>query len=151
MKRKSLVLTALIACIAVMFVATGIYAGTKAEDVIKLEDPSYKHKKGIAEFSHKKHVVEYKASCGECHHDKEGKPLTALKEGDDVQRCIECHNKPGEIKGKKAKGLSKQEKRMYHANALHDNCKGCHKAFNKKTKSKKAPVTCKGCHPKKKK
>ncbi|MDM8539063.1 cytochrome c3 family protein [Desulfobacterales bacterium HSG17] len=151
MKNKSLVLAAFVACLAVIFATTCIYAGTKVEDVIKLEDPSYKHKKGISEFTHKKHVTDYKATCGECHHDKDGKPLAELKEGDDVQRCIECHKKPGEIKGKKAKGLSKEQKREYHANALHDNCKGCHKAFNKKTKSKKAPVTCGKCHPKKKK
>ena len=30
--------------------------------------------------------------CGECHHDKDNKPLNNLKIGDDVQNCIECHN-----------------------------------------------------------
>ena len=150
MKNKSLVLAAIVACIAVMFVTTGIYAGTKVEDVIKLNEPSYEHKKGIIEFTHKKHSTEYKATCGECHHDKDGKALE-LKEGDNVQRCVECHNKPGELKGKAAKGLSDKEKRMYHANALHDNCISCHKDFNKKTKTKKAPATCTKCHPKTKK
>jgi len=150
MKNRSLVLAVFIACITVMFVTTGIYAGTKAEDVIKLES-SYKHKKGIVEFNHKKHQTDYKLGCGECHHDKNGKALTSLKEGDDVQRCFECHNKPGELKGKAAKGLSSKEKLMYHANALHANCKGCHKAYNKKNKTKKAPTTCRKCHPKKKK
>ena len=46
----------------------------------------------------------------------------------------------------------------YHANAIHENCHGCHKKFNKKMglKSKDkgyAPTKskCKMCHPKKKK
>lgn len=150
MKNKSLVLAAFVTIIAALFVTTGLYAGTKVEDVIKLEDPSYKHKKGIVDFTHKKHAADYKITCGECHHDKEGKPLE-LKEGDNVQRCVECHSKPGELKGKKAKGLSDKEKRMYHANAFHDNCIDCHKKFNKETKSKKAPQTCTKCHPKKEK
>ncbi|QTA81045.1 Putative cytochrome c, class III family protein [Desulfonema limicola] len=148
MKNRSLVLAVLTAFIAVFFMAAGIYAGTKVDDVIKLEEPSYKHTKGIVEFSHKKHSADYKIGCGECHHDKDGKPLAELKEGDDVQRCAECHKKPGELKGKKAEGLSDKEKLDYHANALHDNCISCHKDFNKETKTKKAPTTCTKCHPK---
>ena len=148
MKRKSLLLLA--AGIAVCFAATVIYAGTTAPDVIKMDNPAYeKHTKGIVDFSHKKHATDYGAGCGECHHDENGKPLDSLKDGDDVQGCITCHKKPGELKGKKAKGKSKEEKRAYHANAVHDNCKGCHKAFNKKNKTKAAPTTCTKCHPKK--
>ena len=60
------------------------------------------------------------------------------------------HKKPGEApKGKDAPKLTKEQKREYHAEALHDNCEGCHKEFNKKYKPKKAPVTCNDCHPKK--
>jgi len=118
-----------------------------------------KHTKGIQTFTHMKHAKEYvekhpelyKNGCGSCHHDKDNKPLSNLKEGDDVQNCIECHKKPGYVKGKEAKGLTKEQKREYHANAIHDNCKGCHKEFNKKMNLKAkdegaAPVTCKTCH-----
>jgi len=146
MSKKMLLI--LIAGVAGIFVATGIYAGTTVPDVIKMENKAYKHKKGIAEFTHKKHVDDYEIGCGDCHHDAEGKPLVDLKCGDDVQGCIECHKKPGQIKGEAAKGMTKAQKREYHANALHDNCKGCHKAYNKKTKTKVAPTACKGCHPK---
>ncbi len=138
-----------------LFFAVGIYAGTKADDVIKMENKAYsKHKKSIATFSHKKHATDYKVGCGECHHDENNKPLNNLKEGDDVQNCIDCHKKPAYITGKKAKGLSKSQKIEYHANAIHDNCKGCHKKFNKEKglKSKDAgaaPTTCSKCHPKK--
>ncbi len=134
------------------FMAFGINAG-EATDVIKMENPAYeKHTNGIVMFGHAKHVKEYKAGCGECHHDDKGKPLDELKEGDAVQSCIECHKIPSERpKGKDAPKLKKKERLEYHAEALHYNCKDCHKAFNKKNKTKKAPTTCKKCHPKTKK
>lgn len=139
--------------LAILFAAAALYAGTSVQDVIKLESPEYeKHTKGIVEFTHKKHIEEYGATCGECHHDENGKPLDNLKEGDEVQRCIECHSKPSERpKGKDAPKLSKKEKLEYHAEALHMNCRDCHKAFNKKNKTKAAPTTCTKCHPKTKK
>ena len=149
MGKRSLMLLTVVAGILTLFVAASIFAGTMASDVISLENKAYAHKKGIIQFSHKKHAAEYGAGCGECHHDAKGQPLAGLKDGDPVKGCFECHNKPGEIKGKKAKGLSKKEKLMYHANALHQNCKGCHKAYNKKNKTNAAPTTYTKCHPKK--
>lgn len=160
MRKKSLFWVKAIVGIATLFMAAGLYAGTKVQDVTKMEDPSYKHKKSIMKFTHKKHAEEYaekfpeyyKNGCGECHHDKNGKPL-ALKMGDDVQRCIECHKKPGERpKGKGAPKLTKEQRLEYHAEAIHYNCKGCHTKYNKKYKPEtKAPTTCAKCHPKKKK
>jgi hypothetical protein len=128
--------------------------------IIIMNNKAYaKHTKGIQTFTHMKHAKEYVEKhpelytngCGACHHDKDNKPLRNLKEGDDVQNCIECHKKTGYIKAKEAKGLTKEQKREYHANAIHDNCKGCHKEFNKKMNLKAkdegaAPVTCKTCH-----
>jgi hypothetical protein len=158
MGKKLCEIISLVAGVAVVMMlssAPDLSAGTELADVIKMENKAYaKHKKGIVIFTHKKHVEEYKAGCGECHHDKEGKPLENLKAGDDVHNCIECHKKPDYLKGKAAKGISKKDQRAYHANALHDNCRGCHKKFNKKKglKSKDkgaAPTTCKACHPKK--
>jgi len=156
MKKKVLLLLTVVA--GVVFFAGGLNAGTAVKDIITMENKAYQsHKKGIATFSHKKHMEEfatqnpylYKKGCGECHHDKENKPLT-LKAGDAVQNCIECHNKPGESpKGKDAPQLSKKEQMTYHAEAMHENCKGCHKAFNQAKNSKAAPVTCVKCHPKK--
>ena len=77
----------------------------------------------------------------------------------DVQKCIDCHKKPGEVPKElkqewKAKKVKKSEKdilaREYHAEAIHDNCRDCHKKHNKKTKTKDAPTTCAKCHPKEK-
>lgn len=156
MNKKILVLA--IVGFAVLFVGAGIYAKAVPEE-IELKDPAYQeHKKGIVKFSHGKHQKEYakaypdlyKNACGECHHDKDNKPLTNLKEGDDVQKCIACHKIASEApKGKAAKKkLSKKEKiKDYHAEALHQNCKSCHRSFNKAYKPKKAPVTCSTCHP----
>lgn len=164
---KKRFMTTVIIAVAILFVSAGIYAKS-APDVISLQDPAYEeHKKGVVEFHHKKHGDEYAKQypelypnkCGECHHDENNKPLTALKDGDDVKRCIECHKKPGEVptdlkKEWRKKKLKKSEKKKleleYHAEALHDNCRGCHKEFNKKYKPKKAPTTCTKCHPKKK-
>ncbi len=110
---------------------------------------AYPHKKGLVPFTHSKHINEYNTVCGECHHDDKGQPLDGLKMSDDVQSCFDCHSKPGERpKGKKPK-LSKNERLEYHAEALHYNCKGCHKSYNKKNKTRVAPTICKKCHSKK--
>ncbi len=161
MKLRSLLLQTTMAGVAILFLAAGIYAGTDVPDVIKLDSPEYeKHTKGVVEFTHKKHYDEYakkapdlyKNGCGECHHDADNKPLKALKVGDDVQRCIECHKKPSEKpKGKGKPKLTKSQKLEYHAEALHENCRVCHKKYNKANKTKAAPTTCTKCHPKKKK
>jgi len=111
----------------------------------------YRHKKSIVVFAHTKHIKEYKLQCGQCHHDDQNQPLNDLQMSDDVQKCIECHSEPGERpKGKDAPRLSKEERLAYHAEAMHYNCKECHKAYNKEHKTKAAPTTCSKCHPKKK-
>lgn len=161
---KKFFLIAVTIGISLLLLGTGIHAGNKVADVIKLENKAYAdHKEGVVIFQHRKHQKEYreknpglfKSACGECHHDKDNKPLVNLKEGDEVQNCIECHKKPAYVKGNEAKGLSKKQKREYHANAMHDNCKACHKESNKKKGLKLkdkgyAPNTCNSCHQKKK-
>jgi len=162
---KKIFIVAVLCGFASLMIAAEVRSDKDAQDIIRFDNKAYKtHKKGIAVFNHKIHYEEYykkypelyTSPCGECHHDKDNKRLDNLKVGDEVQACIECHKKPDYMKGKKAKGLSKEQKREYHANALHDNCKGCHKKYNKarKLKSKDkgyAPNTCKKCHPQDKK
>jgi hypothetical protein len=156
-KKQSFTIAALVG-LATVFIAAGIYAGTAVPETITMQNKAYeKHTKGIVEFSYKKHVAEYKAACGDCHHDDQGKPLTALKEGDNVESCITCHKIPGTVPGELKKEWretkvpkAEQEKREleYHAEAVHQNCITCHKDFNKKNNTKAAPVTCTTCHPK---
>ena len=120
-------------------------------DVISMNTAEYKdHKKGIVQFTHQNHVEKYLLSCGSCHHDEAGKPLT-LTVNDRPRRCIECHKETRKPKGEK---LDKKEKiKKYHFEALHANCIGCHKIYNKEKgdpKGKKpAPTSCKLCHKKK--
>ena len=161
----------MVAGIAVLFVAAGLYAGTEVKDEIPMNNKAYKeHKESILVFTHKKHMDDYAKKhpelypngCGDCHHeDKDGKsvPLKDLKEGDEVKNCIECHKIAAFIdtKERKKKKLKQEDViKDYHANAMHDNCQGCHKKYNKKMglKSKDegyAPTKakCKMCHPKK--
>ena len=146
-----LIMILFILAVAGAFISNGIYAGTEVKDEIKMENPAYKkHSKGIVTFTHKKHNEEYKLGCGECHHDKDNKPLNDLKMGDDVKNCIECHKIAGKAKSTKDKKLTDKEKREYQADAIHDNCVDCHKEFGKKNPDKKdaAPTKCNDCHPK---
>jgi hypothetical protein len=151
MKKRYLFLITGFVGFVFLFVSAGIYAGTTVPDVIPMNTKGYaKHKKGIVQFHHKKHSADYKLGCGECHHDANHKPLNNLKAGDHVQACIECHKKPGERpKGKDAPKLDKKGRLAYHAEAMHYNCRDCHKDYNKKNNTKKAPTTCSKCHPKK--
>jgi len=104
------------------------------------------HKMAIVMFSHAKHFSAapggYGIACGECHHDKDGNPL-ALKIGDSVQGCMECHDKPGKTP-KKPTGISADEwdamQLEYYYGAIHANCIDCHKAGGA------GPVKCTDCH-----
>lgn len=162
--RKGIVLMVmLVLATAVLFLTSGLYAGSQPPDVIKMENKAYaKHKDSIATFTHKKHSEEYvkanpklfPAGCGECHHDENNKPLKDLKAGDEVKNCIECHKEPGQ-KPAKEKLDKKERVKKYHAEAMHENCGGCHSDFNKSKKLKSsdkgaAPIKsrCKDCHKK---
>jgi hypothetical protein len=158
MKRRSLLLIAAVLGFAVLFAAVGI-AGTAMEDTIVFKPTAGegKYQDRTVTFTHKKHIEEHKLTCGECHHDKDGKPRADLKAGDDVQKCSECHSKPGEApKDKKMEWrkqkLSKQEQQKlsleYRAEAFHANCVTCHKEHNRKNKTKAAPQACTQCHEK---
>jgi hypothetical protein len=158
--RKRNWIIAMITVIATFLIVDGVYASKEFKDVVKMDNKAYgKHTKGIVTFSHKKHAEEFakknpelfKNGCGECHHDKDNKPLTKLKKGDEVKNCIECHKKTGYLRGKEARGLTKKQKLEYYANAMHDNCRDCHRKYNKKMKLRSrdknaAPTSCKQCH-----
>lgn len=162
---KKLLALLLIAGIGVIFLTTGLHAGTKVADVITMESKVYKKRsKGpdnkkkptkLCEFTHKKHAEDYKIDCGSCHHDDKGQPLK-LKMGDDVQKCGECHNRAKAVKkDAKFNGIAVGKKKpvdiLAHKNALHENCIGCHMKLNMEAgdpKGKKgpAPTGCKACH-----
>lgn len=148
---KRLITLLLAAGIAVIFVATGLQAGTEVKDTLTMETAGYKTRKkappkfNLVEFTHAKHAADYKISCGQCHHDKDGKALD-VKAGDNVQGCGECHNKFEQDK-KNKKDI------LVHENAMHANCITCHKEINVKAGDPKgmkgpAPASCGKCHTK---
>ncbi|WP_051327411.1 cytochrome c3 family protein [Desulfatibacillum aliphaticivorans] len=158
MKTGKLFKILMLASVATLFLAAGLIAST-CPDIIPMENAAYdSHKKGIVQFTHGKHYKDHAIACGECHHDAQGKPLADLKEGDAVQGCIECHKIAGEMPREvkqEIKGLSREEKQKkeleYHAEALHMNCRDCHKAYNKEKGFRGkdgAPTSCTACHPK---
>ena len=135
MKKCSIAVIVALAFAVMALVGTAAIAqdtpSGKVEDTIKIKDPLFKkYKKSPVTFSHKKHSVDYKLACTQCHHTyKDGKNV--WKDGDKVQKCSACHTK---IKAKKpVPGLY---------NAFHDNCRDCHK------EAKKGPTKCNECHPK---
>ncbi|MEW5911644.1 MAG: cytochrome c3 family protein [Thermodesulfobacteriota bacterium] len=137
MRKTSLIILmavafALAALVGTMAIAQDTKSG-KVNDVLKIHDPLFgKHTKVAVTLSHKKHSVDYKIKCTECHHDyKNGKNM--WKEGDKVAKCASCHKDPKKNNGKV---LSLQ-------NAFHKNCQPCHR------QAKKGPTKCNECHPKK--
>lgn len=143
---KKLVTLLLAAGIAVIFITTGLQAGTTVSDTITMDYNEYKKrsknppKNAYVVFTHKKHAEDYKISCGDCHHDNDGKPL-ALKAGDSVQKCVECHTKLEKEKKKKGE----EADIMVLENAMHGNCVDCHKQL-KKEGNKDIPTSCTQCH-----
>jgi hypothetical protein len=104
------------------------------EEVVINHEGYTADKKGPVKLSHKKHAEEYGAECVDCHHViKDGKNV--WKEGDPVQKCVDCHDL-NESQGN-AKKLQL---------AFHKNCKDCHKEAFKEGK-KNAPFRkCNDCH-----
>lgn len=154
--KKSSLLVLTVAAMAVVFLFTCIHATcAEAPDDITMNSKVFKkHKKALVTLTHKKHNVDYKIACADCHHVyKDGKNV--WNKGDPVQKCDAegCHSKAKAPKAKEGeKKLSRKEKASqgYHYSAIHENCVGCHKNLKKAAKPT-GPTACKDCHPKPKK
>ncbi len=136
-RRFCILLTTILTAVVFLSVGTLIASDTKAPDNVVIENKGYKKdKKRPVPLDHKKHAVDYKIACADCHHVyKDGKNV--FKEGDKVQKCSECHDP-------KKKTTMDGMKVMKLQNAYHKNCKNCHK------KEKKGPFKkCNDCHVKK--
>ena len=137
MGKKIYFLLGVILCIA-LFTGVGILKATDVPDEISIKSDAFQaYKKGPVKLSHKKHIVDYKIACAECHHVfKDGKNV--FKEGDPVQKCSGCHD-PVESKGNVKKLML----------AYHKNCQGCHKDLEKAGKPTGPTTKCNDCHEKK--
>jgi predicted CXXCH cytochrome family protein len=121
--------------ISVSLVAgVGILVATDPPEEITLGAGFDTLRKGAVKFPHKKHAVDAKLACTECHHVyKDGKNV--FKEGDPVQKCSSCHD-PKESKGNVKKLML----------AYHKNCLGCHKELEKAGKPTGPTRKCNDCH-----
>ena len=106
----------------------------KDEFVIYNTVDGYKNKKPGVPFTHKKHSMDYKLACTDCHHHYEG-GKNVFKEGDKVKKCIECHDMK--------KNQGKVKKIM---TAFHNNCRDCHKDAAKAGKPTGPTKKCADCH-----
>ena len=149
MKKRSLIVLS-VAALSVVFLFAIVYATTATcPETMTMESKLFpKHKKTLVNFTHKKHNIDYKIPCADCHHViKDGK--NTWKEGDEVKKCDACHSEAKAPKAKEGEPkLSKAEKiKTYYYSAIHENCAGCHKELKKAAKPT-GPTTCAKCHPK---
>ncbi len=101
---------------------------------------------GSVKFTHSKHVDDYGAVCGDCHHDSDAEPIE-FHDPDAIYACGECHDEEGLIRGPIAENEVSDSDRIAHrANALHLQCIGCHKMYNELNKVVRVPESCKTCH-----
>jgi hypothetical protein len=136
--RKGILFLIVAGMISVSLIAgVGMLVATDVPNEITLGAGFDKLKKTPVTFTHKKHAVDYKIACTECHHVyKDGK--NEFKEGDPVQKCSACHDP--------AKSEGNVKKLML---AFHSNCQGCHKDLEAAGKPTGPTKKCNDCHAKK--
>lgn len=101
---------------------------------------------GPVKFTMSKHVQDYGAACGDCHHDRDGKPLESHAP-DTIYACGKCHKKEGLIWGPAAENdTSAKEQLAHRPNALHMQCIGCHQMYNNLNRMVRVPESCRTCH-----
>ena len=104
-------------------------------DVILINNEGYeRERKGPVEFTHKKHALDYKISCWDCHHDyKDGQNIWAP--WGVTRKCSYCHDP-----AKKEVTNTKLQK------AFHYNCKKCHRILAEKGQESGPYRHCNDCH-----
>lgn len=108
------------------------------EEIIISNEGYRQERKVPVKFPHVSHAADRGLGCEECHHNYEdGKNI--WKEGDFVNKCIECHD-PRENQDNVKKLML----------AFHQQCSGCHQNRRKEGSSQIAPYKkCYECHQKK--
>ena len=101
---------------------------------------------GPVKFTHSKHVQDYGAVCGDCHHDSNAEPINSY-DPDATYACGECHDEEGLIRGPIAENDVPTELRIAHrANVIHMRCIGCHQMYNNLNRVGRVSESCKTCH-----
>lgn len=124
---KKIVLCAAVLAMVCGFSAFTIAGGSGPESVT-FDTP----KKGKTTVNFQHHVHQGKFECAECHHSKNADGTQGAYVAGEEKKCASCHEL----------GSSKDN--------VHVNCKGCHKAEEKKDPALKAKKisSCKSCHKK---
>ena len=109
---------------------TILMAKTAPKDVIELGTAG---KNGPVTFKHSEHIAKHKLACSTCHH--------GIKTDEEAKACSACHK------------TEKVEKTPSYKDALHKNCKDCHKKYKEDAAAKGVkldalPTLCKHCHKK---
>lgn len=143
MKKRS-ILTLTIVALGVVFLFSVVHASGPADEMTMNSPVFEKHTKSLVTFTHKKHNVDYKIPCADCHHIYEG-GKNVWTEDKPAAKCTTCHKEAKAPKGEKMPKADKIKK--YYYDAIHANCAGCHKDLKKAGKPT-GPVSCKECHPK---
>lgn len=132
---KKILSLAFIVLAGLLFLTVGVLTAADVPDEIMIDNKGYANdKKGGVKLNHKKHAVEYKLACTECHHVyKDGKNV--FQEGQPVEKCSQCHD------FEKKQGNAKKLQLAYH-----NNCKNCHKALGEAGKPTGPFRKCNGCH-----
>lgn len=103
---------------------------------------------GPVSFQHARHIEQYAAGCGDCHHDGDYEPVENY-DPDESYSCADCHDGEGLIRGTIAMNSSTADDLLEHrANVLHTRCIGCHKKYNAEQHVVTAPEACRICHAK---
>ncbi len=131
--KKGIITFVTVLFVGLSVIVSGVLTAADVPDQILIQNEYPQDKKGPVSFSHKKHVVEYKAACTDCHHRYEG-GKNVWQEGQPVEKCSACHD-----------AAEKQGAAMKLGGAYHQNCKGCHKEHPDTS----APLKkCNDCHQK---
>jgi hypothetical protein len=125
-----------------LIIAGGFFTATSAKeavtsslDVFTIENKGYKsERKGPVDFTHRKHALDYRISCWDCHHEfKDGKNVWSPWE--QTQQCSECHDP-----------VKSKDKVVSLQKAYHMNCRDCHQKLGAQKKRTGPYRKCFGCH-----
>ncbi len=101
---------------------------------------------GPVKFTHAKHVEDYGAVCGDCHHDSDAEPINSY-DPDATYACGECHSEEGLMWGPSAENDESASDPIAHrANVIHMQCIGCHQMYNNLNQVVRVSESCRTCH-----
>ncbi len=145
--KKGILLLTVICALAMTLPVLPTLAGQAVPDKVEMNSSVYEtHRKPIVTFTHKKHADDYGIACSDCHHVfEQGK--NTWQQGDPVDGCDVCHSKDKPSPEERRSMSDAEKMKHFHYEAIHENCKGCHKTRKMEGKPT-GPISCSKCHVK---